>query len=71
MVPMTDDQSRWTEPMQCPRCKTMIEGPKRALSRVDNATLVCSSCGHREGEWVFERPDHPLPPLTEPIPYMS
>lgn len=36
----------------CPRCKSTIVGYP-ALSRVDNATHICSYCGTAEAMWDF------------------
>lgn len=56
----------------CPRCKSKVDGGQRmALSRSDNRTKVCSSCGMKEALWIFEDPERPLPPLSEPIPSLS
>jgi hypothetical protein len=56
---------------KCPRCKTPMEGPNFALSRVDDRTHICSSCGRKEGLWVFEHPDRELPAIENPIPSLT
>lgn len=51
----------------CPRCgEEYNQYP--ALSRVDNETEICPSCGAREAIWQMAFPKAGLPPLSEPIP---
>lgn len=53
----------------CPRCKGHIPNDQTpgkypgALSRVDNKTEICSSCGTDEAMFNMQRPNDPLPPL--------
>lgn len=52
----------------CPRCGATFDGPRGAVSRVDNATKVCNPCGMAEAMWDWEHEGHvPLPPLTERV----
>lgn len=54
----------------CPRCKQPITGYP-ALSRVDNATNICSECGTREAMWDFTHQGQHhhavMPPVTEAL----
>lgn len=56
----------------CPRCKGGIPSDQHrgeypgALSRFDNKTYVCSSCGMNEAMWQFST-GQPLPPLDQPV----
>lgn len=58
----------------CPRCGGCVPNNEQpgaypgALSRVDNATYVCSSCGTNEAMFNFHYPFVPLPPVTERLP---
>lgn len=53
----------------CPRCQGPIPNALHegmypgALSRVDNETEICSSCGTSEAMFNFLNPGQPLPPL--------
>lgn len=38
-----------------------------ALSRLDNATYICSACGTREAMFNFSYPHQPLPPINRRI----
>jgi hypothetical protein len=38
-----------------------------SVSRVDNITRICSSCGNLEAVFNHFWPDKPLPPVTEDI----
>lgn len=52
----------------CPRCGRPLVGTdetRPALSRYDNTTYVCSSCGIDEAMWNQQRFD-PLPPPDQP-----
>ena len=40
----------------CPRCKKVYSG-LAALSRVDNATHICSDCGREEADMGLIRPN--------------
>lgn len=51
----------------CPRCGDPIEGYP-ALSRVDNATDICSPCGTREALWDWQHRGEQMPPVNQPIP---
>ena len=53
----------------CPRCGIdMTDEPGGgALSRVDNATYICSPCGTAEAMYNLVQPMRDLPPLDEPI----
>jgi hypothetical protein len=70
-------QARWAaRPMgnddghTCPRCKGGIPSDTfrgqypGALSRLDNSTYICSSCGMNEAMWQHAT-GQPLPPLDE------
>lgn len=56
----------------CPRCGGSIPNNLQpgkypgALSRVDNRTEICSSCGTDEAMWQFSE-RKPLPPLDRPV----
>jgi len=66
MKPVTDDGHT------CPRCKGGIPSNEHrgeypgALSRFDNKTYVCSSCGMNEAMWQFST-GLPLPDLDQPV----
>lgn len=53
----------------CPRCGAPLNTPvaANALSRVDNQTYICSSCGTNEGMFNFDHPGETLPPLNQPV----
>lgn len=53
----------------CPRCGADLanEPGGGALSRVDNATYICSPCGTAEALYNLVSPMRDLPPLDEPI----
>lgn len=57
----------------CPRCKGFIPNDATpgaypgALSRLDNETYICSSCGTAEAMHNFTRPGAPLPPIDQPV----
>jgi hypothetical protein len=57
----------------CPRCGGGVPNDATpgaypgALSRVDNATYICSTCGSDEGMFNFVNPTLPLPPLTTKV----
>lgn len=38
-----------------------------ALSKLDNRTYICSRCGEAEAAFNWSHPNHPLPPLDQPI----
>ena len=63
---------RKTKANTCPRCKGGIPSDLHrgqypgALSRLDNATYICSSCGMNEAMWQFTT-GKPLPPLDTPV----
>lgn len=50
----------------CPRCGEPLRErlALNALSRVDNATYICSQCGTDEAMFNFKLPNQPLPPLN-------
>lgn len=58
---------------RCPRCGGCIPNNAQpgaypgALSRYDNETEICSSCGTDEAMWNFTRPGEALPPLDRPV----
>lgn len=58
----------------CPRCGGCVPNNKEpgrypgALSRVDNKTYICSSCGTSEAMFNYFYPFVPLPPVTEWLP---
>ena len=56
-------------PNPCPRCGGAMhpDEVRNALSRVDNQTYVCTSCGTDEAMFNFAYPGRPLPPVTEPV----
>ena len=50
----------------CPRCgREYTEFP--ALSRVDNTTHICSSCGTDEALFNFRYPGEELTPVDRPV----
>lgn len=49
----------------CPRCGS--DEPLQALSRYDNKTMVCSSCGTNEAFWQWQHQDQSVPPLGVPL----
>lgn len=53
----------------CPRCGGPMQSPtaRNALSRVDNETYVCSSCGTNEAMFQFDNPGQALPPVNQPV----
>jgi transcription elongation factor Elf1 len=56
----------------CPRCNTPIPADARcALSRHDNETMICSSCGVNEAMWMQRRHEAGLstvlPPFDAPL----
>lgn len=57
----------------CPRCTGAIPNNAQpgaypgALSRVDNETEICSSCGTEEAMFQFTNPGVPLPPVDQPV----
>lgn len=61
-----------TKTETCPRCAADMNEQTApgggALSRVDNATYICSACGEQEALFNMFRPGAPLPPVTQPIP---
>lgn len=40
--------STYTPRLVCPRCESYMYPPRLALSRLDNITSVCPSCGQDE-----------------------
>jgi hypothetical protein len=55
-------------PTTCPRCGSTFDGPRGAVSRVDNSTKVCNPCGMAEAMWDWEHAGtEPLPPLDGPV----
>lgn len=56
---------------RCARCtKAIVEG-RYALSRLDNESHLCPSCGQDEGMWNALLPNIPLPPLGEMAAYWT
>jgi hypothetical protein len=57
----------------CPRCGGGVPNSVQpgaypgALSRLDNATYVCSSCGTSEAMWNFTHRGEALPPLNQRV----
>lgn len=55
----------------CPRCGGPVPNADRpgaypgALSRLDNATYICSACGTEEALFNYFRRGEPLPPFGE------
>lgn len=63
-----------TETQMCPRrCGHPLNtaSARNALSRSDNTTYVCSSCGVAEAMFNIQNPGVPLPPATEPVPVLA
>ena len=60
-----------TEFERCARCTRAIEDGRYALSRLDNESHLCSSCGQDEGLWNTLLPNTPLPPLGEMAAYWT
>lgn len=62
-----------TNPNECPRCGGGIPndryrgGYPGALSRVDNKTHICSSCGTDEAMYDWQNPGGDLPPINQPV----
>jgi ribosomal protein S27AE len=58
-------------PNTCPRCGAALDTPlgRPALSRLDNRTRVCSSCGTAEAMWDHEHrgDDQPMPGFDTPL----
>lgn len=57
----------------CRRCGGGVPNDERAgeypgaLSRLDNQTYICSRCGEEEAMFNWHYPNHPLPPINEPV----
>jgi predicted RNA-binding Zn-ribbon protein involved in translation (DUF1610 family) len=57
----------------CPRCGGDVPNNAHpgaypgALSRVDNATYICSECGTAEAMFQFAHRGTPLPPVDQPV----
>jgi hypothetical protein len=57
----------------CPRCRGGVPNSAQpgaypgALSRLDNATYICSSCGQQEALFNHFHPGEPLPPISQEI----
>lgn len=53
----------------CPRCGVSLHpvAARNALSRVDNKTYICASCGNAEAMYDMYFPGRELPDLSEPI----
>ncbi len=59
-----------THTVLCPRnCGNPLNDDlvRNALSRVDNDTYVCSSCGVNEAMFNWSHPGQPLPSLEQPV----
>ena len=56
---------------RCARCTKIIVDGRYALSRYDNESHVCSSCGQDEAMWNALLPNTPLPPLGEMAAYWT
>lgn len=58
---------------KCPRCKGPIPSAQHegefpgALSRLDNETEICSSCGVAEAWFNLKHPGEPLPPINKGV----
>lgn len=61
LAPTDDD--RITDYAWCPRCLGALVAPRIALSRVDNATHICSECGL--AEFVESLSDDGMTPIAE------
>lgn len=70
---LTKEQKTMTDPTPCPRnCGRLLAEPivRNALSRVDNQTYICSSCGTNEALFNYylqNGGDVPFPPLDRPV----
>lgn len=68
---LTKEQKTMTDPTPCPRnCGHTLAEPaaRNALSRADNKTYICSSCGTNEALFNLQNGrDVPLPPLDRPV----
>lgn len=71
MTTSTEDPTDPAFAGPCPRCGGPVPNAPHqgrypgALSRVDNATYICSTCGSAEAIFNMTHPDEPLPPVDQ------